>query len=98
MIYFNFGDVFAKVWTEENNGKKYQKISFGKKIWSEKNNKQYIVSEFNPKDLAELAVLLNNVSKIFIQRNEVEDKPKEPKSEAKSQKANFVQEEFSDTW
>ncbi len=97
MIYYNFGDVFAKVWTEEANGKTYTKVTFGKKIWSEKNKKQYIVSEFNPRDLADLALLLNNISKMFIQKNEVEDKPKE-KPEAKSQKANFVQNEFSDTW
>jgi hypothetical protein len=93
MIYFNFGDVFAKVWAEEVNGKTYQKISFGKKLWSEKNNKQYIVSEFNPKDLADLALLLNNISKMFIQKNEVEDKPKEQR-----QKADFMKKEFTDNW
>lgn len=98
MIYYNFGDVFAKVWTEENNGKKYQKISFGKKIWSEKNNKQYIVSEFNPRDLADLALLLNNISKMFIQKNEVEDKPKEKPQQSQSQKAHFMKEEFTDNW
>jgi len=93
MIYFNFGDVFAKVWAEEVNGKTYQKISLGKKLWSEKNNKQYIVSEFNPKDLADLALLLNNISKMFIQKNEVEDKPKEQR-----QKADFMKKEFTDNW
>ncbi|MFQ3675705.1 MAG: hypothetical protein SNJ64_04100 [Endomicrobiia bacterium] len=97
MIYYNFGNVFAKVWTEEVDGRTYQKISFGKKLWSEKNNKQYIVSEFNPKDLADLALLLPLLSFLFVQKNEVvEDKPKEKPQQ--KQKANFVQDEFSDTW